>query len=81
MGPMIKKDELDAVSRLMATVAPRLVRWLKLTVPGDTAFQNYKVDSVVDGKKYDSTVRVEMRARDSGDKRAPAPRPRKKAKA
>ena len=49
-----------------------------MTDPGDRAWQQYNFNSVIDGKPYDSAIRVELKnKRDGGGKRkddAPPPR-------
>ena len=75
-----KKAALD----LLEAIAPTLVRRLRMTDSRDTAWQEYTMPIEIDGKLYDSTIRVELRnsKRDGGGKHnddALPPRAREKA--
>jgi len=52
-----RKAALD----VLEAISPSLVRRLRMTDPGDTVWQQYTFHSKIDGKEYDSTIRVELR--------------------
>ena len=63
---------------LLEAIAPKLIRRLRMTQPGDTAWEQYTMQTEIDGKVYDSTVRVEMKSKRDGKSKDEAPAPRKR---